>query len=191
MKELIENSITWTKLGKHPKTEYNYTIERAVLGKYNQILTIQIRLNFVMPFPDVEKIQAIAKSEVEGLSGVELTFAYEDMIQTPEEIIALFIEHMIHIVNGSYAPITKTIFPEKFQFKDGRLTIFALGETSVSLLNEQVASKFERLLHQNFGIEAVVEFENHQEIYEKAHQEIKEREKKDAEENKKDRKSVV
>ena len=185
MKELIENSITWTKLGKHPKTEYNYTIERAVLGKYNQILTIQIRLNFVMPFPDVEKIQAIAKSEVEGLSGVELTFAYEDMIQTPEEIIALFIEHMIHIVNGSYAPITKTIFPEKFQFKDGRLTIFALGETSVSLLNEQVASKFERLLHQNFGIEAVVEFENHQEIYEKAHQEIKEREKKDAEENKK------
>lgn len=185
MKELIENSITWTRLGKHPKTEYKFSIERAVLGKYNQILTIQIRLNFVMPFTDAEKIQAIVKSEVEGLSGVELAFVYEDVIQTPEEIIGLFIEHMIHIVNGSYAPITKTIFPEKFQFKDGRLTIYALGETSVALLNEQVAGKFERLLQQNFGIKAAVDFQNHQEIYEKAHQEIKEREKKDAEENKK------
>ncbi|MCI8648119.1 MAG: PolC-type DNA polymerase III [Firmicutes bacterium] len=185
MKHLIENSISWSKLGSHPKEEYQFAIERAVLGRYDNILKIQLRLNFVMPFCDVEKIQAVAKSEVEGLAGVELHFAYEDVIQTPKEIIALFIEHMIHIVNGSYAPITKTIFPEKFQFEDENLTIFALGETSVELLNKQVALKFQQLLMQNFSIKTEVSFQNHQETYQKAYKEIEEKEKRDEAETKK------
>lgn len=185
MKHLIENSITWARLGSHPKEEYQFAVERAVLGKYDDILKIQIRLNFVMPFSDVEKIQAVAKSEVEGLAGVELHFVYEDVIQTPKEVMGLFIEHMIHIVNGSYAPITKTIFPEKFQYQDGKLLIYALGETSVELLNKQVASRFEHLLAQNFSIKTTVVFENHQEIYEKAYKNIEEIERRDKEESRK------
>ena len=183
MKTLIENSITWARLSGHPKENYTFSIERAVLGRQDNILTIRIRLNFVVPFSDVEKIEAICKSEVEGLSGVRLEFIYEDVILTPKEVIALFIEHMIRIVNGSYAPITKTIFPEKFQFEDGRLTIYAVGETSVALLNEQVASKFSHLLMENFGIEADVLFQNHKESCERTYREIEEKEKKDAEEN--------
>lgn len=187
MKHLIESSVSWAKLGSHPKEDYAFTIERAVLGKYDNVLKIQLRLNFVMPFSDVEKIQAIAKSEVEGIEKIELHFLYENVIQTPKEIIGLFIEHMIHIVNGSYAPITKTIFPEKFQFQDGKLTISALGETSVELLNRQVASKFQQLLKQEFSIDAQVSFENNEEIYKKAHQEIEEKEKRDEEETRKRR----
>ncbi len=183
MKNLIENSISWPKLGSHPKDEYRFAIERAVLGKYDNTLRIQVRLNFVVPFSDVEKIQVIAKDEVAGLDAVELHFVYEDMIQTPEEVIRLFIEHMIHIVNGSYAAITKTIFPEKFRLEDDNLVIYALGNTSVSLLNEQVASRFAKLLNENFGISVNVSFENHQETYEQAHKQIIEQEKKDAEEN--------
>ena len=183
MINLIENSISWPKLGSHPKDEYRYVIERAVLGKYDNILRIQVRLNFVMPFSDVEKIETIAKDEVAGLEGVELHFEYEDIIQTPQEVIGLFIEHMIHIVNGSYAAITKTIFPEKFRMEGGRLIIYALGNTAVDLLNEQVSSKFSKLLMDNFGIAVTVSFENHQETYEQAHKQIIEQEKRDAEEN--------
>lgn len=185
MKQLIETGVTWAKLGSHPKEEYRFSIERAVLGKYDSILKIQIRLNFVMPFSDVEKIEAIIKNEVKGLAGAELHFIYEDVIQTPKEIVGLFIEHMIRIVNGEYAPITKTIFPDKFKIEDGLLTIFALGETSVELLNQKVAAKFRQLLAQNFGITTDVVFKNHQEIYEQAHKEIQEKEKKDAEETRK------
>ena len=57
MKNLIENSISWPKLGSHPKTEYRFAIERAVLGKYDNTLRIQVRLNFVMPFSDVQTIE--------------------------------------------------------------------------------------------------------------------------------------
>lgn len=187
MKQLIESNISWAKLGNHQREDFAFSIERAVLGRYDDILKIQIRLNFVMPFADVEKIQAIAKSEVEGLEKVELHFLYEDVIQTPEEIVGLFIEHMIHIVNGSYASITKTIFPEKFRFQDGKLVIFALGETSVELLNQQVASKFQQLLMQEFSIEAAVSFENNEEVYQKAHQEIEKKEKQDEAESRKRR----
>ncbi|MBP3384839.1 MAG: PHP domain-containing protein [Firmicutes bacterium] len=183
MINLIENSISWPKLGSHPKDEYRYVIERAVLGKYDNILRIQVRLNFVMPFSDVEKIETIAKDEVAGLEGVELHFEYEDIIQTPKEVIGLFIEHMIHIVNGSYAAITKTIFPEKFRMEEDKLIIYALGNTAVKLLNEQVASRFAKLLNENFGISVEVYFENHEETYREAHQQLIEQEKLDAEEN--------
>ena len=183
MKNLIENSISWPKLGSHPKTEYRFAIERAVLGKYDNILRIQVRLNFVMPFSDVQKIEAIAKDEVEGLEGVELHFVYEDVIQTKQEIMGLFIEHMIHIVNGEFASITKTIFPDKFRIEGDKFVIYALGETSVSLLNEKVAKRFSKILYDYFEIEAEVEFENHQETYLQAHQQLLEQDKKDHEEN--------
>lgn len=183
MKNLIENSISWPKLGSHPKEDYSFAIERAVLGKYDNVLRIQVRLNFVMPFSDMEKIQVIVKDEVSGLESVELHFIYEDIIQTPEEVIGLFIEHMVHIVNGSYAAITKTIFCDKFRLEDDRLIIYALGKTSVEQLNDKVASRFSKLLMENFGISVDVCFENHQEIYEKAHQQIIEKEKQDEEEN--------
>jgi len=183
MKNLIENSISWPKLGSHPKTEYRFAIERAVLGKYDNILRVQVRLNFVMPFSDVQKIEAIAKDEVEGLEAVELHFIYEDVIQTEKEIMGLFIEHMIHIVNGEFAPITKTIFPDKFRIEGDKIIIYALGETSVELLNEKVAKRFSKLLMDYFEIEATVEFENHQETYLQAHQQLIEQDKKDHEEN--------
>ena len=86
MKTLIENSITWARLSGHPKENYTFSIERAVLGRQDNILTIRIRLNFVVPFSDVEKIEAICKSEVEGLSGVRLEFIYEDVILTPKAV---------------------------------------------------------------------------------------------------------
>ena len=59
MKNLIENSISWERLGRHPKSEYGFSIERAVMSKETGILTIDIRANFVMPYEDVLKIRAI------------------------------------------------------------------------------------------------------------------------------------
>ena len=103
MKNLIENSISWPKLGSHPKTEYRFAIERAVLGKYDNVLRIQVRLNFVMPFSDVQKIEAIAKDEVEGLEAVELHFIYEDVIQTKKELMGLFVDRKSTRLNSSHA----------------------------------------------------------------------------------------
>ena len=168
MKNLIENSISWERLGRHPKSEYGFSIERAVMSKETGILTIDIRANFVMPYEDVLKIRAIVKSEVPALKDVKLEFVYDNVIQTDEEIIRHFIEHMIAIVNGKYHGMTKTIVTDEFELTGDILNIFAVGQTMCEQLNRELGHTFEQLLSDNFGITCSVSFFNHQERYEES-----------------------
>ena len=168
MKNLIENSISWERLGRHPKSEYGFSIERAVMSKETGILTIDIRANFVMPYEDVLKIRAIVKSEVPALKDVKLEFVYDSVIQTEEEIIRHFIEHMIAIVNGKYHGMTKTIVTDEFELTGDLLNIFAVGQTMCEQLNRELGHTFEQLLSDNFGINCSVSFLNHQERYEES-----------------------
>lgn len=166
MKNLIENSISWERLGRHPKSEYEFSIQRAVMSKKTGILTIDIRANFVMPYEDVLKIKAIVKNEVPALKDVQLDFIYENVIQTKTEIISHFIEHMIAIVNGSYHGMTKTIITDEFDLTGDILSIFAVGQTVCMQLNKELGHTFEQMLSDNFGINCSVLFQNHKERYE-------------------------
>lgn len=165
MKALIENTISWNKIGKHPKDSYIYSIEKAVVSKETAVLSIDMRLNFVVPFSDVDRICTIVKNEIPGLGGVTINFLYQDVILTEGEIIKHYIEHMIHEINGNYATITKTIFPEEFTYREGKLTIMALGAVAVSELNDKVSNQFEKYLSRDFGIKAEVFFANHEDNY--------------------------
>ena len=82
---------------------------------------------------------------------------------------------MIVIVNGRYAHVTRTIYPEDYTLDGGTLTVRALGETSVSVLNKEVAVHFEKLLKQDLGIELKVVFENQIEQYARAGKSIEEK----------------
>ncbi len=165
MKSLIEGTISWNKIGKHPKDSYNYSIEKAVVSKETAVLSMQIRLNFVIPFSDVDRITKMIKSEINGLNGVSLHFIYEDVILTEQEIIKHYIEYMIHEINGNFASITKTIFQNDYLYENGQLTIMALGAVAVSELNDKVAGQFEKYLKRDFGIEMKVVFANHEDNY--------------------------
>lgn len=165
MKSLIESTISWNKIGKHPKDSYTFSVEKAVVSKETAVLSMDIRLNFIVPYSDVDRICKIIQNEVPGLKGVTPHFIYEDVILTDQEIIKLYIEHMIHEINGSYAAITKTIFPKEFTFGNGQLTIMALGAVAVDELNDKVASQFEKYLMRDFGITAKVVFANHENNY--------------------------
>lgn len=182
MKSLIENTIRWNKIGKHPKENYNYSIEKAVVSKETAVLSIDIRLNFVVPFSDVERIGKLIKNEIEGLKGVSIHFLYEDVILTEPEIVKHYMEHMIHEINGGFAAITKTIFPKEFTYEKGQLTIMALGDLAVKELNHKVAEQFEKMLNQNFSIQTKVVFVNHADNYKETTKEKTELAKKEMEE---------
>ncbi|HML38747.1 MAG TPA: PolC-type DNA polymerase III, partial [Bacillota bacterium] len=182
MKSLIESTISWNKIGKHPKDSYCFSIEKAVVSKETAVLSMDIRLNFVVPFSDVERIENIIKNEVAGLQGVKLNFIYEDVVLSEKEIVKLYIEHMIHEINGSYAAVTKTIFPKDFTLEDGRLTIMALGAVAVSELNDKVAGEFEKYLYRDFSMEVKVVFANNEDSYKETAREKAERAKKELEE---------
>jgi DNA polymerase-3 subunit alpha (Gram-positive type) len=165
LKALIENTIHWNKIGKHPRDRYIYSIEKAVVLKETAVLSIDIKLNFVIPFPDVNRISNTILKEVPGLQGVSFNFIYEDMILSEKEIINHYIEHMINEINGSHAAITKTISTKEFIYENGKLTIKALGDMAVKVLNNKVAQRFEKYLRRDFGLEVKVEFINNEDSY--------------------------
>lgn len=173
MINLVESTINWSKLGKHPRDSYKFSIGRAQMSKESATLSLAIELNFVMPFDDVQRMKAIIINQIQGLKEVQFEFTYTEMVQTLEEIIRLCMDHMIEEVNGDYARSTKTIFPEESVLKDGKLTIYALGAMAVHDLNERVARIFERILLRDFNIAVEVKFENHVDAYKKVAQQKK------------------
>ena len=129
MREVIDGAICWEKIGagNRHKDEFKYRLGKGVIHKETGVLTLPVTLNFVMPFLDCEKIKAVIMNKLDMLTDVEFDFTYEDMILTTEEIVSLYIPHMIHMLNGSYVAITKAIDEKKFDLEDGRLTIYSLG----------------------------------------------------------------
>ena len=137
MREIIDGAICWEAIGdeNRDKTEYKFTLGKGVIHKDTGVLTLPVTLNFVMPFLDCEKIKAVILHKLDMLKDVEFDFTYEDMILTDEEIIGLYIPHMIHVLNGSFVAITKAIDEKNFELEDDRLTIYSLGNVATEQLN--------------------------------------------------------
>ncbi len=77
-------------------------------------------LNFVMPIEACHMIRdTLAEQMGNKIGGVHINFTYSAMAQDEEEIIRLFIPHMIEIVNGGYAGIASAICTDSIQW-DGK-----------------------------------------------------------------------
>ncbi|MEY8369390.1 PolC-type DNA polymerase III [Anaerovoracaceae bacterium 42-11] len=168
MRALIEQTIDWDVLKGHDKSQYTYEITEAVIESETGVLTISLRLNFIMPCLSMEKLKGVILHQIESLKDVKFKYIYENVILSEEEIIPLFIPHMIEIINGKYAAITKSIESSKYVCAGDKLQIFALGRLASEQLNEKVAHQFKALLFEHFGIQKDVQFVNDEENYLKA-----------------------
>lgn len=164
MRELFDKNINWEAVG-HPREQLKLEAEEAVIGKETGVLNIRLRLNFVVPHLDMERIRGILLHHFPELKGVRFQCVYENVILAPHQVIALFIPHMIEIINGRYAAITKTIQTEKYRFDGETLEILALGRLATEQLNEKVAHQFSALLAEHFDIHTKVIFRNDEERY--------------------------
>lgn len=171
MREIIANTIGKYNIGSVPKEALKYEILRASLKKEERVLSVDITLNFVVPLKACNEIkEAIAVKLDNKINGVELNFFYDNMILSEEEIIGLFIPHMIAIVNGEYISITRSIQTDNYQWDGNKLTLHAMGDFIVNVLNREVRVPFEVLLKRHFGIDAHIEFKNDEELYQKERQ---------------------
>ena len=117
MREIIANTLSKYNIGSVPKEALKYELMRASLKKEERVLSVDITLNFVVPIEACNEIkEAIANKLENKLNGVELNFFYDNMVLSEEELIGLFIPHMIEIVNGDYGSVTKTIQQDNFQW---------------------------------------------------------------------------
>ena len=165
MRNLIDSSIEWEKIGSHDKSQYKYEITEAVISKETGVLSITLRLNFIMPNSDMHKIAGIIAHQFGDLEDVKFKFIYEDVLLTEEEIISLFIPHMIDIINGDYIVWTQSILKNKYTFDGKNLIINTLGNFATKQLNKKVAVLFRDLLKSYFNMNVNVSFINDEENY--------------------------
>lgn len=58
MRELFDKNINWEAVG-YPREQLRYEASEAVIGKETGVLDIKLRLNFVVPHLDLERIRGI------------------------------------------------------------------------------------------------------------------------------------
>ena len=58
MRELFDKNISWDTVGGD-RSQLQYELTEAVIGKETGVLTIALRLNFIIPYVDLEKIRGI------------------------------------------------------------------------------------------------------------------------------------
>ena len=157
-----------------------FDLTRASIKKEQRVLSVDMTLNFVMPPAACHDIKHAVAEKLGGkINGVEINFSYDGLKMKEEEIIEAFIPHMIETAGGGYGGITKSIQADNFTWDGKNLTIYAVGEFTVDLLNKQVRKPFRQMLRQAFGIEADITFKNNEEVFHKHSQEFKAVEKDD------------
>ena len=57
MKDFIENSISWNELAPHERSGLIFEIEHVCLLKDEMELQLDVSLNFVIPFHDLQNIK--------------------------------------------------------------------------------------------------------------------------------------
>ncbi len=179
MQNLIDKAVNWQSIGPYEKSKYRYEINKAAINKDTGVLTISMTMNFVPPYLDMERLKAQIIHQLDKINEVKFHYSFENVILEQQDIIRLFIPHMIEIINGEYASITKTIQWDEFSCEENEITIYALGNFATEQLNLKVKDKFEHLLKDNFGITKKIVFCNNKALYEKTSKEIRDGEAKD------------
>ena len=165
MKNLIRESIDWSVLGGE-KSEYSFELGKGVIHKETGVLEMPIRLNFIIPFLDCEKIKALIINNLDIIKEVQFDFTYENLLLDEEQIARLFLPYMIKEVNGSYISITKMIDERTVKKNGSRVIYHALGEFATEQLNEKLARRFQEILKDRFDLSLEVSFANNVELFE-------------------------
>ena len=169
MREIIRDVLSRYHVGHLSQDELKYDLRKACIKKEERVLSLDMTLNFVMPLDACHDIKdRVGQKLGDMVSGVEINFSYDHILLTEEEIIELFIPHMIEIVNGGYGGITKAVQKDKFIFDGKNLTIYAAGDFTVDLLNSHVAKQFKTLLKSVFNIDTEVIFKNDEDNFQKS-----------------------
>lgn len=180
MKEIIRDVLSKYRVGSLSQNDLKYDLRRACIKKEERVLSLDMTLNFVMPIDACHDIkERVGQKLGDMVSGVEINFSYDKILLTEEEIIGLFIPHMIEIINGGYGGITKAIQKDRFIWDGKILTVYAVGGFTVELLNKHVANQFKNLLRTVFGIDANVTFKNDEDNFQKSVQAFREVEDED------------
>ncbi len=170
MISLIENAISWDKIGNYDREKLRCKVRSAVLLTEKSCFELKLELNFIMPLEDEKKLKAQLTCGVPGLKSVNIKYIYKDPVLNKSDILRLALPRAIAEINGDFSPLTRTIHCDsaKIDEAEGKITIKAVGETVVGRLNAEVAYRFQEILSRDFGITQKIVFINDEEYTRKS-----------------------
>ena len=157
MKNLFDSCLTQDK--------YEYSLEDASLSRETGKLIITVKTNFVIPVEEVDKVSSALDNSIPGVKSINFKFRYHNVCMSEDELIPLYLKHMIKIVNGKYAHLTGTILEENIHVGDTDVTVYVIGKRIAEELNNQLADRFGSMLADSFGIQKTFKFVNDKEEY--------------------------
>ena len=140
---------------------YSYKIEKASLSK-SAVLTVEVGLDFVVPFDVLPKMKEELRGSIEGVSDVKIIFHYGDMAESEKDIIDEYIPYLKVLTERSGGAMAQSLSGE-YELRDGELVIFVVGKIAEQVLNENLSAKFSKILNESFGLKVRVCFENSEE----------------------------
>ena len=180
MKSIIDDVLKKNNIQQQLEGRGKYSITHASVKREERVLSVDITLNFIMPISACDEIKKAVKEKLQGkVRDVQLNFTYQDVIHDTEELLKLFLPHMIRIINGNYAGITRAIQTDSVRWDGEQLHIYAVVEFTVELLNSHVRKVFEKLIRESFGMKVRVEFKNNQELFRRESEAFRQTEKEE------------
>ena len=171
MKNIIEQQIHWNQLGDRPRSVYAFEIERASISKETRTLHLYLQLNFIIPIGDLERIRDRILVSIPDLTDVAFHFNYQDLVLSPTDALRLVLPHLIQGAPETIRPFLTTLYPDQFQLEEGQLSLYAIGDETIKLLNQRVSGWFESNLKEQLQLSCTVAFRNLDQEYEKRFQE--------------------
>lgn len=143
--------------------DFRYEIKKASISETTSNLEMEIELNFIVPFKDLDEIKKGLIKEIPGVRGVVFDFLFVDIVMTEDEIIEAYIPYMCQACENNNYGLLKTIKTSNFIVEGNTLNIFAVGKTACEALNSGMSRNFSIMLNDNFGIDYKVVFVNDEE----------------------------
>lgn len=172
MKDFIDACISWNKLVPHSRNEFIFEIEHVYFLRSAKELQIDISLNFVIPFADLQTLKAGIINEIEGVAAVSFRFRYENVVLTECEIIRLAVPHMFEAM-PELLKYSHSADLDECENDEKHTIIYTLGEQPARILNETAAPAMHAMLLHDFGINRIFVFKNKSDSYNRRVEAIK------------------
>ena len=85
MNNLVNDIITWESLQGYDRSQFNVSIDSAVLKQKESCFEMSLTLNSIVPIDDEKRLKAHIINGVPGLKNVNIKYRYKDLILSKEE----------------------------------------------------------------------------------------------------------
>lgn len=175
MKELFYNYIDWDNVGEEYRDRAVAQVDDAVILSEKNILKLSVRLNYVVPAKDEDKIKGIIINSVGDLKDVEFEYTYVNLILSDADALRIILPKVLRKLNEKNHYVAGSIDISSLKIEGKRVIISTVGELACKNLNGKASSQIALMIKNEIGLEYEIVFENDDKLYAEAHESLQKR----------------